>query len=59
MMDADETFLTEIDAKVTRDILGNRQLSALVHVSQSLNRSHKAIIHTIDVLFPESSMELP
>ena len=52
IMNADETFLTGIDDKIPHEILSNRQLSSLVHVAQSLNRSHKAILYTIDILFP-------
>lgn len=55
IMNADETFLTAIGDKVSQEVLSNRQLSSLLHVSQALNRSHKAMIHTVDILFPEKS----
>lgn len=53
IMNADESFLTAIGDKVSHEILSNRQLSSLVHVSQALNRSHKAMLHTVDILYPE------
>lgn len=53
IMNADENFLTAIGDKVSQEVLSNRQLSSLLHVSQALNRSHKAMIHTVDILFPE------
>lgn len=53
IMNADEHFLTSVDDNVSHEILSNRQLSSLVHVAQSLNRSHKAILHTIDILYPK------
>lgn len=52
-MNADEAFLTAVGDKISQEILSNRQLSALVHASQALNRSHKAMIHTVDILYPE------
>ena len=49
---ADERFLTQMSQNVSREVLSNRQLTELVHASQWLNRSHKAMIHTIDILYP-------
>ena len=53
LTNADEHFLNVVADKLPQEVLSNRQLSALVHLSQALNRSHKAMLHTIDLLYPE------
>lgn len=53
LVSADERFLTDIGDEVSQDVLSNRQLSSLVHLAQGINRSHKAILHTIDILYPK------
>lgn len=52
---ADEHFLNVITDKLPQEVLSNRQLAALLHLSQALNRSHKAMLHTVDLLFPEKT----
>lgn len=54
IVSADERFLTDIGDEVSQDILSNRQLSSLVHLAQGINRSHKAILHTVDILYPKT-----
>ncbi len=51
---ADEKFLNALGDKLPQEILSNRQLSSLTHVWQGLNRSHKAMLHTVDILYPEN-----
>ncbi|MBP6910301.1 Na/Pi cotransporter family protein [Patescibacteria group bacterium] len=53
LTNADEHFLNLIGEKLPQEALSNRQVSILLHVSQALNRSHKAMLHTIDILYPE------
>jgi len=51
MISADERFLDTMSDKLLQDKLTSGQLSSLVHVSQALTRSHKAMLHTVDILF--------
>ncbi len=49
---ADEHFLNVISDTLPQEVLSNRQLAALLHLSQALNRSHKAMLHTVNLLYP-------
>ena len=53
IVNTDEDFLSSIGDSLPQEILSNRQLSSLIHVSQALHRSHKAMLHTFALLFPE------
>lgn len=53
LTNADEHFLNVIGDTLPQQVLSSRQVGYLVHLSQALNRSHKAILHTVDLLYPE------
>lgn len=55
LTNADEHFLNIISDTLPQEVLSNRELAALLHLSQALNRSHKAILHTVDLLYPEKT----